>query len=97
MLATGGEKLAIWDANRSVIKQTFSPSMENITALRFNKVQTNLIALTSRDRSVMLYDIKSGVVIQKCLMKMKTNSICWNPMQPFKFSIVRVTICNVFF
>lgn len=69
LLVTGGEKLDIWDATRTVPRQSFDPCEERITSVKFNKIENHLVALSAKDNGVFLYDIKSGVGIRKFYMK----------------------------
>lgn len=54
--------------------------------MRFNPVETNLIACTSMDRGVFLYDIRGKTPLQKAILMNKCAAICWNPQEPFNFT-----------
>jgi DDB1- and CUL4-associated factor 13 len=70
-----------------VPKQSLEGNGESILACKFNKVEESLIAFSTRDRGIFLYDMRSNEEVKKFFMKHKTNDISWNPQQPFKFSI----------
>ena len=55
--ATGGDVVQVWNYERSHAIQSFDWGMDSITSVRFNQSEPNLIAATSMDRSVCLYDI----------------------------------------
>lgn len=39
------------------------------------------------DRSIILYDTRDTGPIRKIVMKMRANSLCWNPMEAFNFTV----------
>lgn len=86
-LITGGDKLDLWDSNRSIPKQSFEPCMDSILSCKFNPVEKSLVLLSARNNGLYLYDIKSGTGISEFFMNKRTNQVCWNPMNPFVFSI----------
>ena len=38
------------------------------------------------DRSIILYDMRESVPLRKVVMKMRSNTIAWNPMEAFVFT-----------
>ncbi|KYK71500.1 Sof1 family domain-containing protein [Toxoplasma gondii TgCatPRC2] len=82
-----GEDVAVWDVNRSTPLHSFQWGCDIIHCGRFNPSETGLIAATGADCSVGLYDIRANTPIRKVLMKMRSNAICWNPMNPPKFTV----------
>jgi len=58
-----------------------------VTCLRFNPSQQNLIAATSMDRSIILYDINGNTPLKKMYLKNKSSCICWNPHEPLNFVV----------
>jgi len=93
LLVTGGEQIDVWDAERTIPKQSFDgdsgtgASLDTIYAIKFNRVQKSVVGYCCRDRSVGLYDIKAGVRIKSFVMTRKSNALCWNPMNPFHLSV----------
>jgi WD repeat and SOF domain-containing protein 1 len=59
---------------------------ETIYTVKFNQSETSVLASCGSDRSTILYDIRTNVPISKVIMKLRTNALCWNPMEPFNFS-----------
>ena len=45
------------------------------------------LATCGSDRSVILYDIRESSPIRKVVLKMRSNSLCWNPMEAFVFTV----------
>ncbi|KAF9587621.1 hypothetical protein IFM89_004453 [Coptis chinensis] len=84
--ATAGAQVDIWNHNRSEPVSSFHWGNDTVTSVRFNPGQPNLLVTSSRDRSITLYDLRSSSSLGKLVMKTKTNSICWNPMEPMNFT-----------
>ncbi|ODQ77919.1 hypothetical protein BABINDRAFT_40569 [Babjeviella inositovora NRRL Y-12698] len=86
MFVTGGAEIQLWDASRSKPVTNLSWGSDNITAVKFNMTETNIIASAGSDRSVVLYDIRTNTPTQKMVATMRTNAIAWNPMEAFNFA-----------
>ncbi len=91
--ATGGALLQLWDTSRSEPVQSFEWGADGVTRVRFNPAQSNLLGCLSTDRSVTLYDLNTGSAMQKCVMQVRMNSICWNPMEPMHFTTASEDHC----
>ena len=85
--ATGGPTLLIWDTSRSEPVQSFEWGVDSITRVRFNIAQPNLLGALASDRSVTLFDLRTGSAMQKAVMQTRGNALCWNPMEPFHFTL----------
>jgi WD repeat and SOF domain-containing protein 1 len=68
--------------------QTFEWGVDTVLTVKFNPVETSVLASTAMDRSVILYDIRGKTPIKKIIMEAKSNSICWSPMEAFNFTFV---------
>lgn len=44
-------------------------------------------AACASDRSIILYDTRDSGPIRKVVMKLRSNSLCWNPMEAFVFTV----------
>ena len=84
--ATCGEKVEIWDEGKAVPVRTYSWGSDTVTSLKFNCIETHLLAATSSDRGIFLCDIRGGTPLRKVILKMKSNAIAWNPMEAYIFS-----------
>lgn len=85
---TAGDHVKIWDAERCVPKQAYEmDQLDTILKVKFSPVETHLLAVTSKDRSVAIYDTRSAVVAQRFKMKLRSNDIAFNPYNPFRFSV----------
>ncbi|CCK73028.1 rRNA-processing protein SOF1 KNAG_0M01750 [Huiozyma naganishii CBS 8797] len=87
LFVTGGAKIELWDNNRSTPLTNLSWGADNITSLKFNQSETDIVASAGSDNSVVLYDLRTNSPTQKIVQSMRTNAICWNPMEPFNFVV----------
>ena len=85
MMATAGYNLDIWDLTRQAPISSFNWGIDQITCCRYNKVETDLILCSMSDRAVCIYDCRVEQATQKSILTMKTNKLCWNPMEPMTF------------
>lgn len=86
MFATSGGVVDLWSMHRSEPITTFSWGADTLTAVKFNPVEVNVLATAADDRNIALYDVRAATPIRKIVMGMKTNAICWNPMEAFNFT-----------
>ena len=85
--ATCGESSALlWDSGRSHPVKEFQWGVDSVHTVKFNQIETNILAASASDRSIILYDIRAKTPsIRKVIMELKTNAIAWNPMEAFVF------------
>ena len=60
---------------------------DTITTVSFNQIETSILASTATDRSVILYDLRTGVPVHKTILRFASNAISWNPMEAFNFAV----------
>lgn len=84
---TGGATIQLWDSGRSKPLSNLSWGADNITSVKFNQAETDILASTGSDNSIVLYDLRTNSPTQKIVQNMRTNAICWNPMEAFNFVI----------
>ncbi|BGP48513.1 Protein sof1 [Rhodotorula kratochvilovae] len=89
IFATGSTEIEIWDETKtaplSTLKfhSTSNASMgEHIACVAFNKSETSVLASSGSDRTVCLYDLRSGKALSRVAMNMRVNSLVFNPLQP---------------
>ena len=87
MLCTAGSNLEIWDITRQAPITTFNWGIDQVTKCVYNKVETDLILTAMSDRSVCIYDSRIEQATQKVVLTMKSNALCWNPMEPMTFLV----------
>lgn len=86
MFATCGEICQLWEDSRSEPIRTFKWGVDSLHDVSFNLVQTNLLAACASDRSIILYDTRDTGPLRKVVMNLRTNKLCWNPMEAFIFT-----------
>ncbi|XP_009761693.1 uncharacterized protein LOC107809218 [Nicotiana tabacum] len=86
LFATAGAQVDIWNHNRSQPVNSFEWGNDTVTSVRFNPGEPNLLATSASDRSINIYDLRMSTPARKVIMRTKTNSIAWNPMEPMNFT-----------
>ncbi|XP_053990807.1 DDB1- and CUL4-associated factor 13-like isoform X2 [Hylaeus volcanicus] len=88
LFLTTGETLELWDTSRSspISSYEWGNDCDGLYHGCFNKADTNLLASSGRDNSVCIFDIRSQQPVSRFILKMRTNHLCWNPMQPLLFT-----------
>jgi WD repeat and SOF domain-containing protein 1 len=95
MFVTAGDTVDVWDYNRSAPLSSFEWGCERVITSRFNPAEPALIGSTAVDRSVGLYDLRGNSAIRKVILKMRSNAMAWNPMQPLNFTVANED-CNLY-
>uniref|UniRef100_A0A3Q2T3Z3 DDB1- and CUL4-associated factor 13 n=1 Tax=Fundulus heteroclitus TaxID=8078 RepID=A0A3Q2T3Z3_FUNHE len=86
VFATCGQQVDIWDEQRSTPIRSFSWGVDSFSSVRFNPVETELLGSCASDRSIVLYDMRESTPLKKVIMTMRTNTLCWNPMEAYFFT-----------
>ena len=86
IFATCGDQVDIWDERRSDPISSFTWGTESISHVKFNPVQTNVLATCGSDRAITLYDVRQSSPLMKVIMTLRSNALCWNPMEAFHFT-----------
>lgn len=66
---------------------SWSWGADTINTVRFNQTEVSILASCGTDRNIILYDIRMSSPLSKLVMRMKSNAICWNPMEAFNFAV----------
>ncbi|GAB1520461.1 Protein sof1 [Rhizoctonia solani] len=84
LFATASNIVQLWDETKSspVSDLTFPTSNETVTALRFNLSESSILATTGTDRTLTLYDIRTGKAERRLVMQMRANALAWSPTFP---------------
>ncbi|XP_017776905.1 PREDICTED: DDB1- and CUL4-associated factor 13 [Nicrophorus vespilloides] len=85
--ATCGEVCQLWEESRNSSIKTYEWGVDTLHDVAFNPVQSNLLGACAADRSIILYDIRETKPLRKLVMALKSNKICWNPMEAFNFTV----------
>mmetsp|Transcript_56720 Transcript_56720/g.122095 ORF Transcript_56720/g.122095 Transcript_56720/m.122095 type:complete len:447 (+) Transcript_56720:72-1412(+) len=95
MFVTTGDTVDVWDFQRSTPLSSFEWGCDRVITARFNPAEPCLISSTAVDRSIGLYDLRANSPIHKVILKMRSNAVCWNPMQPVYFTVANED-CNLY-
>lgn len=87
IFATCGEVCSIWEETRNEPLHILKWGCDNLNAISFNQIESDLLAACASDRSIILYDRREAKPIRKLKMTMRSNSLCWNPMEAFTFTV----------
>lgn len=87
IFATCGEVCYLWEENRSVPLQTMKFQVDTLHDVKFNMINTEILAACGSDRSIILYDKRLGKPIKKVIMSMRPNKLSWNPKQAHIFTV----------
>lgn len=71
---------------RSEPVETYTWGADTINAVKFNRSEQSVFATCGTDRNIVLYDLRMNSPLSKLIMDMKTNALCWNPIEPFIFT-----------
>ncbi|KAL3477902.1 WD40-repeat-containing domain protein [Aspergillus californicus] len=89
--AASSSQISIYDLSRpsSTPSQTlhWPTSVDTITSVAFNQIETSVLASTAIDRSVILYDLRTSSPLSKLVLRLASNAVSWNPMEAFNFAI----------
>ncbi|XP_043267800.1 DDB1- and CUL4-associated factor 13 [Venturia canescens] len=86
LFATCGELCQMWEESRNEPIRTFKWGVDSLHDVKFNPVQTNLLAACASNRSIILYDTRDTGPLRKVTLKLRTNRLAWNPMEAFSFT-----------
>eukprot|EP00088_Acartia_fossae_P007362 TRINITY_DN13462_c0_g1_i1.p1 TRINITY_DN13462_c0_g1~~TRINITY_DN13462_c0_g1_i1.p1 ORF type:complete len:439 (-),score=75.40 TRINITY_DN13462_c0_g1_i1:547-1863(-) len=84
--ATCGEATQLWATGRSVPIRTFQWGVDTVHCLKFNQVETNVLAAAADDNSIIIYDTREVGAVRKVVMTLRSNALAWNPMEAFVFT-----------
>ncbi|WRT70645.1 uncharacterized protein IL334_007643 [Kwoniella shivajii] len=84
IFSTASNTVQIWDENRSNPLSTlqFGNSLETVTKVKFNQSETSVLASVGNDRTMCLYDIRTGKAERRIVMQFLSNDLSWCPTLP---------------
>lgn len=82
--ATASNGVHVWDETKSapITNLTFGGSAETVDVVRFNMTEASVLASVGSDRSMCLYDVRTGKAEKRVIMQMRSNSLAWSPTMP---------------
>lgn len=85
--ATGGGVVSIWDYERNKPITTYKTCSDGFLKVKYNYVQEHILVATGYDRSINLFDARISNPTHQLVLKNKSASVCWNPQEPFTFTL----------
>ncbi|KAI9683982.1 MAG: rRNA-processing protein sof1 [Bathelium mastoideum] len=90
--AASSGQISIYDLSRpsSTPSQTLSwpTSVDTFTSVAFNPVETSLLATTSTDRSLTIFDLRTASpAFPRTTLTLAANRVAWNPMEAFNLAL----------
>jgi len=84
---TCGNTVDMWDVHRAQPLHSFQWGADSILSVKCNYIDTDVVASTGSDRSIVLYDCRVKSPLYKIGMMHMNNSICWNPQEGYNFIV----------
>uniref|UniRef100_A0A2K5JN96 DDB1- and CUL4-associated factor 13 n=1 Tax=Colobus angolensis palliatus TaxID=336983 RepID=A0A2K5JN96_COLAP len=78
-------QLDIWGEQRTNPICSMTWRFDSISSGKFNAIETFILESCMSNRNIVLYDMKQATPLKKVILDMRTNTICWNPMEAFIF------------
>jgi WD repeat and SOF domain-containing protein 1 len=67
-----GQYVSVWDLQRSNPLHTFEWSAESVLAVKFNPIESHILASSHADRSVTLFDLRASTPIRRLMLSVHT-------------------------
>jgi WD repeat and SOF domain-containing protein 1 len=88
--ASSSSGIHVYDTTRpsssAATKLSWPNSVDTITNVSFNQIETSILASCASDRSIVLYDLRTSSPLSKATLTLACNAISWNPMEAFNFA-----------
>eukprot|EP00924_Labyrinthula_sp_SR-Ha-C_P004492 snap_masked-scaffold_1-processed-gene-2.21-mRNA-1 protein AED:0.00 eAED:0.00 QI:0/-1/0/1/-1/1/1/0/434 len=97
LFASCGEQLDIWDLTKTNPVFSFQWDDETIKKVKFNPSEKDLLATISTNRALTLFDYRQKSALHKTILKMQSNNLDWNPMEPNKLLVTNEDFCTYYF
>ncbi|KAI1720204.1 sof1-like domain-containing protein [Ditylenchus destructor] len=83
---TCGEGISVWKALRDSPVRTYDLGPNTIQNIRCNPIEDSVIAGCASDRSIFLLDSRQKEPLTRVVLKLRSNSVAWNPMESYTFT-----------
>jgi WD repeat and SOF domain-containing protein 1 len=87
MFSTAGSVVALWNYERNTPIQTYNQCQDGYLRVKFNPVENHILLITGYDRTINLYDTRTNNPLKSVELKNKSSAACWNPQEPFNFTV----------
>jgi len=89
--AAGSSVISIYDTSRTsgapVSNLVWPSAIDTITDVKFNQVETSILASCATDRAVILYDARTNSPLHRTVLNFAANCLAWNPMEAYNFAV----------
>lgn len=83
--------ISIYDLSRPtsapINNLSWPTSVDTVSTVSFNPVETSVLASAATDRSIALYDLRTNSPLRRIILQHASNAISWNPMEAFNFAV----------
>lgn len=86
-LITCGQGVDLWEETRTQPLKSWEWGNDSVNHIKFNPIESDICVAAATDRSIILYDIRKPQPVRKVVMAMRSNAVCWNPMEAFVFTV----------
>ncbi|CAK7211369.1 Protein sof1 [Sporothrix bragantina] len=90
-VVSGSSRIFIYDLSRPTptVSETLAwpHSVDTITQVRLNQVETSLLGSCGSDRSLVFYDLRTSSPIHKTVLNFACNDLAWNPQEAMNFAV----------
>ncbi|XP_015262766.1 PREDICTED: DDB1- and CUL4-associated factor 13-like [Gekko japonicus] len=86
IFATCGHQVDIWNEQRTSPLCSLTWGVDSISSVKFNPIEMYLLGSCASDRNIVLYDMRQSTALKKVILDMRTNTLCWNPMEASIFT-----------
>ncbi|KZT50280.1 WD40 repeat-like protein [Calocera cornea HHB12733] len=82
--ASASNVVQLWDETKTepILNMRFGNGAETVLTVRFNQSETSVLGSTGTDRTMCLYDVRTGKAERRVVMALRANALSWHPTQP---------------
>jgi WD repeat and SOF domain-containing protein 1 len=84
------DSVCVWSAERSTPIQKYTDlwgSNDSVHVVKYNPAERNLLGVCTMDRGIGIFDSRVGSALKKTVLRMRSNCLEWNPMEPMNFVV----------
>lgn len=90
-VVSGSSRIFVYDLARPAptVSETLQwpRSVDTISAVRMNQVETSLLGSCGSDRSLVFYDLRTSAPVHKTVLSFACNDLAWNPQEAMNFAV----------
>ncbi|EFX06164.1 small nucleolar ribonucleoprotein complex subunit [Grosmannia clavigera kw1407] len=90
-VVSGSSRIFVYDVSRPTPTVTetlqWPKSVDTITAIRLNQVETSILGTCGSDRSLVFFDLRTSMPVHKTVLNFACNDLAWNPQEAMNFAV----------